>query len=55
MMCYNSSLCVISSSVNNQRAAPRGAAGEDNLHVAARAKSKGTDGNRIDSKQGWLY
>lgn len=49
MVCYNSSLCVILSSVNSQRAAPRGAAGEDSLHVVARTGSKGTDGERIDS------
>lgn len=49
MVCCNSSLCVILSSVNSQRAAPRGAAGEDSLHVVARTGSKGTDGERIDS------
>lgn len=49
MVCCNSSLCVILSSVNSQRAVPRGAAGEDSLHVVERTGSKSTDGERIDS------
>lgn len=49
MACFNGSLCVILSSVNSQRAAPRGAAGEDSLRVVAGTGSKGTDGERIDS------
>lgn len=53
MVHCNSSLCVILSSVNSQRAAPRGAAGEDSLHVVGGTGSKGTDGERVDSLQGW--
>lgn len=49
MVCFSSSLCVILSSVNSQRAVPRGAAGEESLHVVARTGSKSTDGERIDS------
>lgn len=49
MVCYNSSLCAIVCSVNNQQAAPRGVAGENSPHVVARTSSKGTDGERIDS------